>query len=549
MRYELPTRGRSLEDGLAARIHDPLWLLARQWQFGEYRHENVGSPAWVAVRSEHHQIDQWRRGEGADWHPYDVAAEPLERMVEEHEGGPTPRLRLDGGVRWAQAVGPTNLGAFVVLCGFPKADLIDDLDRRLRRALPDGAALVGTLRRLADPATSQAELIALRAAAQITVTSAELAELASAWLAWWDRQVPRRIGTDEDCWDEHRMEHSVALRASSLPAVELRAEAYTGGRLDWSSFDAVTVPTDQDATPLVCQQSAIPAPARFGGMPTPRFWEMEDARFDPGAVDAGPVDLGRLMLIGYATVYGNDWFALPVRLPVGSLNRVTECTVHDVFDQTRTLPELAADVDGWHLFGHTSLDVELSPGQERATSGWLLQTPCLPAVLEGPATDIVMLMRDEMANLSWAVEAVAADGHGRPRDRFEVWAAREQDEPALADYPRYVVATEVPDHWFPLAPEQLADLESIRLRLVPLSRLVEGEPVAQMPIGTLLPQGDAWLYEEEVPRAGIQVVRGWRVATWHDGRRHVWQSRRKLTGRGEGASGLRFDQVINSNQE
>ena len=53
-------------------------------------------------------------------------------------------------------------------------------------------------------------------------------------------------------------------------------------------------------------------------MPAPRFWEMEDARFDPGAIDAAPNDLGRLLLTSFATVYGNDWFVLPVRLPVGS---------------------------------------------------------------------------------------------------------------------------------------------------------------------------------------------------------------------------------------
>ena len=42
-------------------------------------------------------------------------------------------------------------------------------------------------------------------------------------------------------------------------------------------------------------------------MPAPRFWEMEDARFDPGAIDASRIDLGRLLLVDFATVYGNDW--------------------------------------------------------------------------------------------------------------------------------------------------------------------------------------------------------------------------------------------------
>ena len=35
-----------------ARIHDPLWLLGRQWQFGELRHDGGATP--VDVRVEGH---------------------------------------------------------------------------------------------------------------------------------------------------------------------------------------------------------------------------------------------------------------------------------------------------------------------------------------------------------------------------------------------------------------------------------------------------------------------------------------------------------------
>ena len=42
-RFETLPRDEGVGDGLAARIHDPLWLLARQWQFGEFRGEDVGS--------------------------------------------------------------------------------------------------------------------------------------------------------------------------------------------------------------------------------------------------------------------------------------------------------------------------------------------------------------------------------------------------------------------------------------------------------------------------------------------------------------------------
>jgi hypothetical protein len=545
LRHRMSSRGRGIEDGLAARLHDPLWLLARQWQFGEFRHENAASPAWIEVGTEIHLVDEWRTAVDG-WKPYERDAAPLERMVEEHGGGPTPRLRLEGGLRLkrmlATAGTPGDLAAFVARCPFPSVPLADAADARIRRGLPDGAALAPCLERLADAATRADEVAALGA---VATPPAGLGELAAGWLDWWRPRVPPVIPDDQDAWDEHRFEHAFALRSTGVPGLELRASEYAGGRLDWSAVDAFAVdPAEEGASPpIVVDQRGIPAPARFGGMPAARFWEMEDARFDPGSVDAAPIDLGRLMLVGYATVYGNDWFVVPVRTPVASLSRIVRFDVHDVFGTTTTLTAAGADQDGWNLFGLTAAEQPLVPDQERPTSPWFFLAPGLPASLESAPTDAVLLFRDEMANVAWAVEALVRDDQGRPADRFSQWAAREVPPPVVTEVPAYRVASEVPDHWFPLVPEQLADQESIRLRLVPLTRLVDGEPTGLEPLGTLLPPGGSWLHEEEVPRSGIQVTRTWQHARWHDGSRHLWQARRKQTGRGEGSSGLRYDQV------
>lgn len=547
-RHELPSRGHGIAEGLAARVHDPLWLLGRQWQFGEFLHEDAASPAGVHMAAEVHLVDQLRRPDAADWQGYDVGTTPLERLVEEHAGGPTPRLRVEGGLRLRRLLGAAghagDEAAFVTTCPFPDAPGSEAGDLMVRRRIADGAALAQSLTRLADTSTRADEIAALNAAHELGASDAALGDLAGDWLAWWTPRVPRVVAPSEDCWDEHRLEHRFALRSSSLPAVELRASEYVGGRLDWSAVDAV--PGTGAGTPgQVVEQDGIPAPAHFGGMPVPRLWEMEDAQFDPGSVDAAPIDLGRLMLVSYATVYGNDWFVVPVRLPVGSLSRVTEFVVTDVFSRSTPLTQVAQDVDGWNLFSLTAADEPLVPDQERPTSPWFFLAPTLPASLESRPTDVVTLLRDEMANVGWAVESVVADDHGRLRDRFAQWASRDVEPPPPDPEaaPAYRVATEVPDHWFPLVPEQLEDLESVRLRLVPLTRLVDGVPRLDEPQGTLMPAGDTWLHEEELPRSGVQVTRTWQLARWHDGSRHVWQARRKVTGGGEGSSGLRFDQV------
>ena len=41
----------SIAETLAARLRDPLWLLTRQWQFGEFQGEDAGSPAYVHIHA------------------------------------------------------------------------------------------------------------------------------------------------------------------------------------------------------------------------------------------------------------------------------------------------------------------------------------------------------------------------------------------------------------------------------------------------------------------------------------------------------------------
>jgi hypothetical protein len=100
-----------------------------------------------------------------------------------------------------------------------------------------------------------------------------------------------------------------------------------------------------------------------------------------------------------------------------------------------------------------------------------------------------------------------------------------------------------------LLPELFEEPGSVRLRLVPLARMEGEQAVNRDPSGALLRLRDPWLHEEEVPRSGAQVTRSWQYARWHDGSRHLWQARRKTSGRGEGSSGLRFDRLENPEEE
>jgi hypothetical protein len=45
----------------------------------------------------------------------------------------------------------------------------------------------------------------------------------------------------------------------------------------------------------------------------------------------GPPDLTQMMMIEYTGSYGNDWFVVPLELPVGSINRVNSLVITDSF--------------------------------------------------------------------------------------------------------------------------------------------------------------------------------------------------------------------------
>ena len=48
--------------GLQARVHDPLWLLGRQWQLGEFEGSDGGSPVVATLRAESALVTRYRAG-------------------------------------------------------------------------------------------------------------------------------------------------------------------------------------------------------------------------------------------------------------------------------------------------------------------------------------------------------------------------------------------------------------------------------------------------------------------------------------------------------
>jgi hypothetical protein len=560
-----------MKNSLQARIYDPLWLLARQWQLGEFQGEDNGSPIMARWRADAAKLSRYFSGaikpDTIANAPRYNPSMPLETLVERESILPSQEqtaklrfaaesgqqfLRILDQMREAEALSRDYRDAFVGKYPFPRlteeqratldSDSLAFIDLMAAR-VPDGRLLQTAFR------VTNAGVIVI--APDLHIAPGDLADVREAarlWLSWFETlfSEPEK---DNPTWLPERMEYafSVGTRFSD-GEVPLTAEEYFEGHLDWYAFDVnleVTLGGASDDTVTEITHSAIPAPVSFRGMPTPRFWEFEDAQVDFGSVDAGPTDLARMLLVEFSLTYGNDWFVIPVELPVGSLYRCRSLVIEDTFG-VRTLLKAASQLSephaSWRMFqqSHTRRS-----GLPKPASNLFFLTPSLLRGMESKPIEEVLFLRDEMANMAWGVERIVESAAEKPLNRFEqeIQTTELPSESADPNTLVYKLVTKVPDNWVPLLP--VKSDEGLRLRRGKVLK-VDGPPGFIAAQGNILQpdvtsESGLRVFEEEIPREGIRVTRHYQMTRWHDGSTHLWIGRRKKVGRGEGSSGLRFD--------
>ena len=336
-----------------------------------------------------------------------VEAEPLNTAN-------APCLAVETGAHFLRMLSAADLGghrsafveAFAATSDAPAAEL-DPTGSRFHalvaRRVPDGLALRDAFGGgSADPV--------LPTGVDVGADGSAVLAVARRWLNWMRSFV--HTEPDEDSWAPERLEHSFAVAAVVDDTEQvLAAGEYSAGRLDWHDFDvAGTASLGATSSSEAIVRTVLPAPVTFPGMPAPRFWAFEDARIDLGAVGAGADNVARMLLVGFAVDYGNDWFVVPVELSVGSLTRITSLEVTDTFGVTRPVRS-ATEVDGpaaaWRMFGLSSDDGAVAP--------LLFVPPVLSSSLEAAARERVAFARDEFANLVWAIEELVESPTGAPR--------------------------------------------------------------------------------------------------------------------------------------
>jgi len=597
----LPT-AITLQAGLSAPLGDPLWMLSRQWQFNEFQGEDAGTPLKLSFQVQGTKVDAFRAGtdpEGA-WQPIVDHDVPIETRVEAEAAWKThPRLRGEAGMHALRMASAPVRAALIAGYPFKLAPPTDfDADRPgllwstlLDSRTIDAIKLAAELRPLLD---ANGKLGALPARIALGGPDTDDAKVMLAkWIAWLDELLYEGDAA-QSSWQRNRMEYAFALKAGDT---KLEAAEYTDGHVDWEDFQASAVAqVDEPIRQTFSVASRHPTPVRYPGMPAERFWEFEDGDVNFAGAEAGVTDLLRMSVTEFALTFGNDWFLVPVRLPVGWVHHVSDFVITDSFGVVSSANAIRNPGGAqWSMYSLTS-NVDL---QGRLQHDMLLPDS-LDGVLEGAVLEETMLARDEMANLAWAIEHTVQGTSGEPLDRdLEAHALAFQQRIAFdggIDSPQlvYRLQTPVPANWTPLLPVRgpkldLNDPLTIQLARAGMKRfypeasvevigavdpayvgfldLIDAQDdfITRVDIGDGLrsyvfyPRG--WMLrrdptvpmvdddtllieEEEVPRIGATLKRKFQYARSSDGRTWLWVGRSKVAGRGEAQSALRFDVAV-----
>jgi hypothetical protein len=582
-RVEPRPRSVEFDRALHAEVRDALWMVARQWQLGEFRGDDAGTPVSVQLHLATTRLTRYRPGGGAS-EAFDDAAVPLEADVERRRvpfstGGDVVALdlRLVMGRQWLKMVDAGLRDAFVERWGFTAPDPDDPADVELVSHPEVWATLQAVAGRAVDGYRLWEHLTADASHHPYddmpTVPPGDHAALddaATRFLAWFAALVAQP--DDGSAWDPSRLEHRFDVAApvgdASSPAERvLEAVGFPGGHLDWPAFTVATETEPMGADTDTGVQSTVtrtmlPAPVAYDGMPDPRWWAFEDGRTSFAGVRADTTDLAKLVFTEFALVFSNDWFLVPCDLVSGTVAKVRGLAVTNVFGERLWVEPAGAGADeDWQRWSMFTLDVEGSGDEPADTS--LLLLPAVPKANEGAPLEQVTLVRDEMANMVWGVEKTVPMATGDGRRGAEsaaeslAWrrrllgAAPPPDVPSTAPV-RYRVMNTVPEYWIPFVPVHVeGSNRQVQLQRAAMPRILEGDPdppVKVRPRTSLLRHGlDAdppqpyYVHEEEVPRSGTTVSLAFRRTRWSDGRAVVWLGAKRHTGRGEASSRLAFD--------
>lgn len=463
------------DGGFAAEIADPAWFLGRQWQLGEHRGEDAASPVGVEFDVRLGRIGALNATDEAGLTPADAAL----------TADPASWWTIGRRVEIGRGVAATAAAKGVTLPDDPSLGLPPLPPPYDGIAGPDGRELHRRRAGLGLPDS------------------------------WFDPAPPP--GPD-DHWDAATFTYGGSF---PVPGGTLAVVDHPGGPLEWYAADATGSPAGGPAE----KHAVLPSRLRYPGAPLSRWWEIEEARTDPGGYPPDRAHFASLLLIEAMSTHTDDWYTFPVPAEAGAVVFLESVRVLDSFGDAWPVQ---APADGWSLFGTRGLP-------PAALTVW----QAADAALAGPVADEIMLVVDEDANLVWAVERRVA---GRDLGATPPATAPERDEP---DAPRafaFLPGGPMPQRWHPYRVGKVDDRRRfVQARLADLSGTEAA--LTPAPVSDLL-GGGVTVHSIEpgaVPARGLSLERRAVLSRRTDGLPVLWTARRQTPAAAPPSTTFHFD--------
>ncbi len=233
-RIEGRTRDADPTEAMRLRVHDPLWMLARQWQMGEFRGNNTGTA--MSVRC----IVRY-----GDW-----SSDPIEPVTEQIN----PRIdflaKIESAVHFLDLMRSSGLNVKEHLPGLIQSFPID------WNALDDSLVLPGAVtsqqehllnRHLQNYARAyrgkifDGEALYNHLVQGQSFLKGDSEEAETKFKAWFQKKY-KPVSSDSQSWQEADLCYTVE---TNVAGKQFTGDRYQGGRLSWYTFDYNDNPGDK----------------------------------------------------------------------------------------------------------------------------------------------------------------------------------------------------------------------------------------------------------------------------------------------------------------
>ncbi len=437
IRLESRCRSNDLSRGIQARIADPLWMLARQWQVGEFNGEDAGSPIRLECKYATQPVDTFAANGVVQ--SYNSDEIPLETLVEWEIPKFDWQSLVRIGLEWErriQAAFPDEATKIIDLyrneypLRLPENEECDALDYATRKFLKFMQGRVTDSKKLFDAFNNPEDSLPVyeNAAKPIkTDINADIRAIIERLFEKYQEQYEQPDPETSTAWRSGSLDYRFHLNQPKADEdltnrkTSLIAANYRNGDLDWHTFS-----TDGQVTENWTDHDAIvriPTRLSIGGTSL-RWWAFENAQTDFGALDVAKPDLAKLALMEFALIYGDDWYSVPIPVKMGNLVKVDKLRVCNVFNEFEDITAARKVTGGqdkrWDLYSLCQFQ-----DRDKVPDESILFIPPVAGFREeSKPLEEVHFLRDEGANMVWAIEHIILNGMGQPFDGFEAQAER-----------------------------------------------------------------------------------------------------------------------------